>query len=155
MPNTLTRGRDWTLLKEAVRAACKNLASALQTEWVQFVQTAYRGDTPCTLKENLARTEGNLQNLQRYSEVYAELYQYVRSRPTGRADFDHVRALARQLTKIHQEFDFDVPEEVKHFLRAVADGGAHLDLLSKEVRDWLQQQNTSDHYRIVAKVSSK
>lgn len=151
----LTRGRDWTLLKEQVRATCENLASALQTEWAQFVQTAYSGDTPSTLEGSLAGTEGNLQNLRRYREVHAELNRYAKSRPTGRTDFDNVRDLSRQLTEIYQDFDFDVPEEVKRFLQAVAGGGANLDLFTTEVRVWLQKQNTSDHYRIVARADSQ
>ena len=94
-------------------------------------------------------------NLQEYSKVYGDFYQCAQSRPTKPADFDNVRDFARQLSEIYQKFDFNVPEEVNRFLQAVADGGAPLDFLSEEVCDWLQQHNTSGHYRIVAKVSSK
>lgn len=150
----LTRGSDWTLLKRQVQATCEDLASAHQAEWCQFVETAYSGDTPINLRGSLAGTERNLTNLERYGKVYAELNQYARSRPSGRADFERIRDLARQLTEIHQDFDFNVPEAVKLFLQAVAGGGAHLDLLTTEVRDWLRQQSMSDHYRIVAKMVS-
>lgn len=151
----LTRGRDWTLLKDQVRATCEQLASTLQTEWGHFVQSAYSGDTPSSLKGSLAGTEQNLDNLARYSEVYAALNQYARSRPSERGDFDRVRDFSRQLSEIYQDFDFDVPEAVNRFLRAVAGGGAELELLTSEVRDWLEQHSRSDRYRIVAKADDK
>ena len=139
----LTRGRDWTLLNKQVLLTCKNLSSALDAEWRRVVETAFSGDKPANLADTLARTPGNMRNLDRFRDVYAHLEQYARSRPTGRADFVHVRDLARQLTEIYQGFDFGVREDVKRFLRAVADGGANLELLTPDVRDWLDEYGTS------------
>jgi hypothetical protein len=150
----LTRGQDWTRLNEQIQATCRTLASALETEWRRFVGTAYSGESPNNLAGSLASTDGNMANLKRYRDAYAQITQYARSGPRERADFDRVRDLVRQLTEIYQGFDFNVPEDVKRFLRAVADGGANLDLLTAEVRDWLQQQNTGSQYRIVARASS-
>lgn len=150
----LTRRQDWTRLKEQLQATRNNLASALDAEWRRFVKEAYRGDAPNNLANSLAGTESNKRNFQLYLDGYNKLNEYARSRPNERADFDSVRELARQLTEIYQRFDFNVPEDVKRFLKAVADGGANLDLLTAEVRDWLQQQNLIGQYRIVARVSS-
>jgi hypothetical protein len=43
---------------------------------------------------------------------------------------------------------------VKQFLQAIANGGADLDLLTDEVRRWLQQQGSTGRYQIVAKRSA-
>ena len=151
----LTRGRDWQRLNEQVLLTCQSLSSALQAEWRRIVETAFSGDKPSNLEQTLASTPKNLQNLRRFQGGYGKLEQFSRSRPTGRADFEQVRDLARQLTEIYQDFDFDVPEDVNRFLRAVADGGADLALLTAGVRDWLEGQDTSSHYRIVARLSSQ
>ena len=147
----LTRGRDWGRLNDQIEETCKSLATALRAEWRRVVETAFSGDKPNNLENTLARTAGNERNLQRYREVYGKLNQLSGYRPTERSDFDNIRILARQLKEIHQDFDFNVPDDVKLFLGAVAVDGADLALLTAEVRDWLKQQNTSDHYRIVAR----
>lgn len=151
----LTRGRDWNLLKDHVQATCENLRSTVDAEWRQFVETICNAQRPDDLERTLAHTDRNKTSLKLYREVYEQITKYAGSRPNDRTDFDCVRDLSRQLAEIHKEFDFDVPEEVKRFLRAVADGGATLDLLTAEVRDWIEQQQGSERYRIVARVSSK
>ena len=153
--DSLTRGRDWTLLAEHTQRSCQGLTDALATAWRQFIATAYTGESPSHLERSLAITDHNLHQLNLYKQTYTQLNGLARSRPRERGDFDRVRELARQLGEIYQRFDFDVPEEVKCFLKAVAGGGADLDLLTEEVIVWLQQQGYSSHYRIVARTSPK
>jgi hypothetical protein len=149
--DSLTKGRDWKRLEDQTQTTCQELTDALKTAWSQFVATAYTGESPSHLERSLAVTDRNLDQLRLYKQTYTQLNGLARSRPQERDDFARVRELARQLSEIYQRFDFNVPEGVKRFLRAVADGGADLDLLTEEVRGWLQQQGSSDHYRIVAR----
>lgn len=153
--DSLTSGRDWTLLEEHAQTTCQGLIDALATAWRQFIATAYTGESPSHLERSLAITDRNLDQLKLYKQTYTQLNGLARSRPQERGDFDRVRGLARQLGEIYRRFDFDVPEAVKRFLQAVADGGADLDLLTEEVRGWLQQQSSSGHYRIVARTGSR
>jgi hypothetical protein len=153
--DSLTRGRDWTLLEEHTQTTCQTLTDALKAAWRQFIATAYTGESPSHLERSLAITDRNLEQLNLYKQTYTQLNGLARSRPQERGDFDRVRQLARQLGEIHQRFDFDVPEAVKHFLQAVAGGGADVDLLTEEVRTWLQQQGSSGHYRIVTRTGSR
>jgi len=153
--DSLTKGRDWNLLNSQAQAIYQELINALKTAWSQFVSTAYTGEDPHQLEQSLAGTDHNRNRLSRYKQVYKELTELARSRPQQRGDFARVRELARQLSEIYQSFDFNVPESVKRFLQAVADGGADLDLLTEEVHGWLQQQGSSGHYRIVARTGPR
>jgi hypothetical protein len=149
----LTQGTGWTRLKEKTEAARTQAASTLDQTWRGFVSSAYGGDKPADLERNLAPTDGNNQQLQRYRSAYNELLALSR-RPGSREDFERVRELARLLREIHQGFDFSVPDAVKRFLDAMAAGGADLDLLTDEVRDWLHQQGGLGRYQIVARRSA-
>jgi hypothetical protein len=150
----LTRGQDWTRFKERTETARSKAATTLNQAWRDFVTSAYSGDKPADLERSLAPTDLNKERLSRYRAAHEELLRLANRRPTGREDFDRVRDLARQLKELHQGFDFSVPEAVKQFLQAIAKGGADLDLLTDEVRDWLQQQGSTGRYQIVAKRSA-
>ena len=150
----LTHRKDWNRLKDQVLLTCRSLSSALDAAWRQFVGTAFSGGDPNSLRSTLPSTPDNLRSFEHYRLRYAELSGFARSRPTGRADFERVRDLARLLTEIHGSFDFHVPEDVKRFLRAVAEDGADIGLLTAGVRNWLEAQGTSAHYRIVARTDS-
>lgn len=152
---SLTRRKYWTRLNEQLDETCKSMAASFKTAWHQFVDTAYSGQSPDDLERSLATTDRNIELLKRYNTVHRQLKNLARTRPNERTDFDQVREFARQLSEIYQGFDFNVPEDVKRFLRAVADGGADLDLLTDGVRDWLQEQKTSGHYRIVTRTATK
>ena len=151
---SLTQGQDWTRFKERTETARSRAATTLDQAWRDFVASAYSGVKPADLERSLAPTDGNNLRLQRYRSAYNELGVLSRRRPTGREDFDRVRELARLLREIHQGFDFTVPDAVKRFLDALAAGGADLDLLTDEVRVWLQQQGCAGRYQIVAKRSA-
>ena len=151
----LTKGQDWNRFHEQVHRTSQDLSSALNTKWRQFVETAFSGDKPRNLESTLARTPLNVENLRQFRDAYSKLEGLLGSHPTRREDFEYVRKLARQLSEIYQNFDFDVPEDVKSFLRAVADGGADLALLTTCVRDWLDEQGTNGDYRIVARLNTQ
>ena len=151
---SLTRGQDWTRFKESTKAARMQAATALDQAWRSFVTGAYSGDKPADLERSLAPTDVNKERLVRYRSAYEELIRLANRRPAGREDFDRVRELSRQLKELFQGFDFGVPEAVKLFLQAIAKGGADLDLLTDEVRIWLQQQGSAGRYQIVAKLSA-
>lgn len=147
----LTQRQDWTRFTEWTEAARKQAAGSLDKAWRDFVDGEYKGDKPDHLKGSLAPTDFNTQRLQRYRIAYDELVALKRKRPAAREDFDRVRELARLLNETHAGFNFDVPDAVNHFLRAIATGGADLDLLTDEVRAWLQQQGSIDRYQIALK----
>jgi hypothetical protein len=153
--DSLTKGRDWKLFESQAQTTYQEVTDALKAAWSQFIATAFTGESPSDLERSLAVTDLNRNQLRLYKQAYTQLNSLGRSRPQERRDFDRVRELARQLGEIYQRFDLKVPEDVKRFLQAVADGGADLDLLTEDVRDWLQEQGSSGHYRIVARTGAR
>jgi hypothetical protein len=153
--DSLTKGRDWRLLEDQAQKTCQELTDTLKAGWIRFIETAYTGESPNHLERSLAVTDRNLDQLRLYKQTYSQLNGLKHSRPQERGDFERVRELARQLGEIVLRFDLNVSEGVKCFLQAVADGGADLELLTEEVRGWLQQQGSSGHYRIVARTNVK
>ena len=147
----LTRGQDWKRMESQVQETSKIINRELDNEWKQFVTTAYSGETPANLERTLAPTDSNRGRLSRYGEAHRQLMASARTLPTARIDFENGCRLARQLAEIHQGFDFNVPEAVGAFLKAIGAGGAGLELLTEEVRNWLTQQGTAGRYRIVAR----
>ena len=147
----LTRGRDWRLFKDQLDQVCESLAQINKEQWKRFVGSAYSGQKPNDLKASLAQTPENRANLPRYENAYEQLSRYARRLPAERSDFNDVREIAERLTVIYQQFDFEVPESVKRFLKAIGDGGADLELLTDEVRVWLNENNSVEKYQIVAK----
>lgn len=150
----LTQGQGWTRFKEKTEAARTQAASSLDQSWRDFVASAYSGDKPGDLEQRLALTDVNMERLSRYRTAYEELGRLSRRRPTGREDFERVRDLARQLHEIHLGF-VSAPDAVTRFLRAIAAGGADLDLLTDEVRAWLEKQGSTSRYQIVARRSAQ
>lgn len=163
---SLTRGQDWTRFKDSTKAARTQAATALDLAWRSFVTGAYSGDKPADLERSLALTNVNNERLSSYRVAYEEWIRLANRRPTGREDFDRVRELAqllRELARVLKEPrqgpdfsvpDFSEPDAVKHFRQAIAKGGADLDLLTDEVRAWLQHQGSTGGYQIVAKRSA-
>jgi hypothetical protein len=147
----LTQGKDWPRFKEQVEKVCAEAAKVNKIEWAKFVEFAYSGQKPNEVEASLALTPENKRNLPLYRKAFSELTQYARSLPRERADFDGVRNTARQLTETYQQFDFDVPESVKRFLKAIGEDGADLALLTDEVISWLEENNSTKRYRIVGR----
>lgn len=147
----LTQGRDWTRFKEQIVSVCNEAEKVNKEKWREFVELAYSGQNPKEVETSLGLTDGNKRNLPLYQNAFMELTRYSRSVPKERADFDRVRDAARQLTEIYQQFDFRVSDSVKRFLKAVGEGGADLSLLTEEVVAWLEENKSTNKYRIVAK----
>jgi hypothetical protein len=94
-------------------------------------------------------TESNKKALIEYSQLHGEFKILQREFPADTADINRVKMCAEKLKMVAEKFDFDVPEDVKIFLAAVARGGATLDLLTNEVGKWLNQNQSEMNYRIV------
>lgn len=145
---SLTRGRDWNKLTTSLDESCSNMEKNFKDSWREFVNSAYGGDKPEDLQGSLAQTDANNNVLKQYKEQFKLLQELSRKLTVEKSDFDNVRQIAKKLTDLNGLFDRDVPDSVNKFLQAVASGGAPLNLLTEEVRHWLQEQNSSDQYRI-------
>jgi hypothetical protein len=147
----LTKGDQWSKMladaKEGVSLAEASLAEA----WRQYLDTLFGGDRPAELDSKLAPTEGNQTALARYRVVHSRLLQLRNNTPDTPELFAEARKVVEELKRIYQTFDFGVSLAVKMFLQATGQGGASLDLLTDEVREWLHNNNSYNRYQIVAR----
>lgn len=145
----LTRGRNWERMLRGLEEVAAESMRLTETAWTTHVRNLFTGSAPEDLEPTLARTEGNVQALMEYREAYAELQRCAITFPENTEDVRSARHAAESLRRISGGFDFSVPETVKLFLRAVAQGGAPLSLLNPEVEDWLQRNRSYDRYVVV------
>lgn len=69
--------------------------------------------------------------------------------PKDNADFIEYESKIKQLKHAWDSLSSDeVPEAVLNFLRAAANQGAPLNLLTSEVQDWINQHGISDSLKI-------
>ena len=148
---SLTKGQDWTLMKKYTSEVTASVKTNLTDNWNRFVESSYSGEKPQNLQRSLAQTESNESALSRYRVEYDNLNLLARKLPESSINFENVRSTASKLKDIYKEFDFNVPEIVKEFLKAVGSGGADLDLLTDEVSKWLHSNGTINRYQIVAR----
>lgn len=148
---SITQGRDWSMVKKYSLVVLDLVTGDLANSWRKFVVEAFNGESPEALSRTLAQTEENRAALSRYRVAHRELTASGQRLPSTREEFGRVRALASQLREIHAEFNFDVPQAVNDFLRAVGGGGANLNLLTAEVFDWLVRNGVVGQYHIVTK----
>jgi flagellin-specific chaperone FliS len=69
--------------------------------------------------------------------------------PKNSEDFDRLDKLIEQLRQSLDSLSSDkIPEDVQKFLKAAANQGATIDLLTLEVKEWLIQHRIADYLRI-------
>jgi hypothetical protein len=146
---TLKKGQGWTALLSEIDVACRDLAAAVQSAWRAHRAAVFAGDTPAALRGKLAHTKANDEAFTAYEALYKSLKAAFDDLPGDKRDLEKVAALAVQLERVAQAFDFDVPAEVKRFLEAVLSvSGAPLALLTPEVRRWLEAKGSLENYSI-------
>lgn len=146
----LKRGQVWRTCLEQAGEVAEEIATAVRERWRKHEVEIFSGDAPPVVERLLAPTSANKNALRRYKAAFAELQQLFRSAPQSDADITVARRKAQELADIAKDFDFNVPQEVKHFLETVLSGGAPLGTLTAAVIDWLKENDSYEHYRIVA-----
>lgn len=147
----LTKGRDWKIMQQSVQDTASTINNELSIAWKNYVTSTYSGETPNSLKDIIAPTDLNLEALDNYVKNYNELNILLKSNPENKQAFKDVKEVVKQLQDIYSKFDFNVPDSVKIFLTSIGEGGAKLELLTQEVRDWLSTKGSDNNYKIVAK----
>jgi DNA repair exonuclease SbcCD ATPase subunit len=146
---SLTRGQDWKKLRDNCKHVQTQLATELPKAWRRFVDNLHTGQSPEDLEAILAMTKANESALAKYRDLYHQLKNLRTQLPEDGEEISGVIKRAEKLKEVATKFDFDVPEKVKIFLAAIAQGGAPLNLLTDDVVQWLSENRSEKHYRIV------
>jgi hypothetical protein len=152
--STLTKGVQWSQMLDDAKEGVGLAEASLAEAWRQYLDTLFGGDRPAELDSKLAPTEGNQTALARYRVVHSRLLQLRNNTPDAPEHFAEAKKVVEELKSIYQTFDFDVSLAVKMFLQAIGQGGASLDLLTDEVREWLHNNNSYNRYHIVVRNAS-
>ncbi len=128
----------------------KGITNELNEQLIQAWENYLAGKMPSTNQEMLnvlVKIEAFRPNVQRIRDLNAQIQR--QKLPQNYEEFEHIERLIDQLREHWLTLSSDdFPETVLHFLKATVDFGAPLNLLTIEVRDWLDCHGISDSLRI-------
>ena len=149
------QNRDWILdntnfdgntFKSKVESLKKNLEQQLYKAWKKYLDQ----NMPSTNNEMLtllARVEAFQQTVQQIRILDGEIKQVIF--PKNSDEFEIFEQRIAQLKQCWGSLSSDdVPEAVLRFLRAAANQGASLSLLTPEVQDWITRHGISNSLKI-------
>ena len=147
--STLTRRDGWPRLIESLKNAATAINASATASWKSYRNGIFTGDTPVVIRGRIAGTPQNNEAFKVYEALHRQLNEAFSNLPSDRLAIENARTIAAKLLKVVKDFDFDVPSDVKKFLDAIQGGGASLELLNSNVRDWLETNNALPTYPIV------
>jgi hypothetical protein len=148
-PLSITRGRDFANMKKAFEKFIEEGSAAAVATWNQYLPKA----RPTVDMNQVAQAEQQESFKSRASQLRlrAKNAEQIAKNPpatvgdlaTLEAIWDDIRSIIAELPAVSND------PRVQEFLRAANSRlGASLELLTDEVRKWLQDNNVSDKYRI-------
>lgn len=134
------------IFKSGIERLKKTLEQQLCQAWQRYLAQ----NMPSTNNEMLAllaRVETFKQTVQQIRILDGEIKQVIF--PKNSDEFEIFEQRIAQLKQCWGSLSSDdVPEAVLHFLRAAANQGASLSLLTPEVQDWITRHGISDSLKI-------
>lgn len=147
----LSGGSDWSALVKELPKVVQETKELCAGVWAAHVKAQIATEKPDALEASLAMTNENALCLQEYKKWFEEIRSSERRLPDSQGDISNLDAMALALRQAYTKFDFSVPDDVNRFLKAIGSGGASLELLTADVRNWLQANGGLKSYRIVVK----
>jgi len=147
--STLTHRDGWPRLIESLKNAATAINASATASWKSYRNVIFTGDTPVVIRGRIAGTPQNNEAFKVYETLHRQLNEAFSNLPPDRQAIENARTIAAKLLKVVKDFDFDVPPDVKKFLDAIQGGGASLEMLNSNVRDWLETNNALPTYHIV------
>lgn len=137
---------DGNILERSIKGITNELDEQLTQAWRNYLVQAM----PSTNQEMLnllVRVEAFKPTVQIIRDLNDQIQH--KKLPQNFEEFEHIERLINQLKEHWYSLSSDeVPETVLHFLKAAVDLGAPLNLLTPEVRYWLDCHFISDSLRI-------
>ena len=147
---TLTQKDEWSRLLSEMGTAVKEIRSRNEKSWRGYLDGLFTGESPDQMQARMAPTDDNNKVFVHYKKLFDEFQNLKRQLPNDMVGFEKAKEVSERLKSIAKEFDFNVPDAVNVFLRAVSQGGASLDMVTEEVHAWLVSNDQVDWYRVVA-----
>ena len=134
----------------------ENSLKSLNAELDEYISSEWRAYTERSRHANaqvldvLSGIPAFAQTVQKVRGLTARLEQRRSSRPTSEEDFEYFDDLVREVDAAWSELGSDeVPPNVEKFLKAAGGReGAGLDLLTDDVKEWLETRKIDTSFRI-------
>lgn len=148
-PLSITKGRQFADMRKALEKFATDGSACAESTWLQFMPRA----RPSVDTNQLAQAEQQkdfkaIAERLKSRAKYAE--QLAKKPPANEEDFTEIESAWEDIREMMAALP-DVSDDpvVQEFLRAAnSSGGASIDLLTDEVRAWLQENKIADKYRI-------
>lgn len=147
-PEKIIEARSLFQLTQGFTGLCGLLDSKLRTEWENYVME----NNPAAKSEllyvlgRLPTFAATVSKIKRLSEQIMSMKQHL---PKDKEDIKDFEKKVEELKLAWQKIGSDeVPKGVLQFLQGAVSGGAHLNLLTDEVRQWLALNGLSNSFRI-------
>lgn len=146
----LTEGGAWGKLEKCVNKTTEVLAESVRNGWGQLIRDAGPFRRPTEIEASLPLSRpGNRDAAALYRASFVPYDRLGRqAAPASADDVLLLRALAEELRVVMQRFNYDqLPDAVRAFFTAIDLGqGAPLNLLTAEVREWLDNEGQSANF---------
>jgi hypothetical protein len=149
-PQSITKGRDFSLMKSALEKFAASVVKATEETWDQYVVNARPAIDVNRVKE--AELQDAFKHTVRKLESSTkEADQKSRRPPANEEQFAALEATWEEIRDLIDELPSAANDPVvREFLKAAnSKEGADLNQLTDAVRDWLSENQTSDRYRII------
>ncbi len=151
---TLVRGNRLTRIYAKLQDIGNSTRTVLNVAWRQFCEANFAIQRPEDLESTVAQTDENKELVTQYRTVFQTMCPILNTLPDNDIAFDKLHQLQKQLKDILIHIDFNVPDEVKAFLKAISElQGASLSYLTNPVVvQWLQEHNLMERYKIIRRM---
>lgn len=149
----LSKDSLWTKLTKAAGSANTLLREAAKVEWQQLIESLGHVDTPQVLEGRMLKTPTNEILLSTYKQQYLMYQAAVRAElPISGSTRTDLATTVETLQGLSEQLQGTAPDSVRKFLKAVGSGGADLELLTSEVREWLLENDTPSRFVIKSRM---
>jgi cell division septum initiation protein DivIVA len=145
----VTRDASWRKLLSSVSGLAEALETAAGEAWKRAVEECGGLESPSTVRALMPPTPENESAARRYEDSFRLYQEVARLRlPTGPSDLSSLRAHADACRRAYGSITFDVPEDVRAFLKAVQEDSATVAHLTPTVVEWLKEKQQLARYRV-------
>ena len=154
--STLPNDDLWTRLLTTAEGVQEALSNAGQEAWRSLVSSIGTVEVPHEVRARLPMTTPpNAEVFAQYEAQHAVYSRIANQKlPTSADDTQTLRDAVATMRLLYGRLQFDVPEDVEAFFRAVNSGGAGLELLTDVVRNWLEKSGQIGRFLIKKSMGS-
>jgi hypothetical protein len=145
----LEQDASWRKLLSSVTGLAEQLEKAALETWKKAVEECGSLEMPSTVRALMPPTPENESAARRYDDSFRQFQEVAKRRiPTSLSDLSSLRAHADACRRAYGSITFDVPEDVRVFLKAVQDDSATVAHLTPIVVEWLKEKQQLARYRV-------